>query len=77
MTARQRRSLVGGIIFVALGVMFLLEALDVYTLAPSTLWPILLLSVGIAVLAGIGSDEEEEEPPLSQDGMSTEPPPSF
>ncbi len=59
MSASRRRGIIGGIIFTGLGIMFLLEALDVYTLAPSTLWPILLLSLGIGVLAGIGSDEED------------------
>ncbi len=63
MRAKQRRSVVGGIIFVALGVMFLLEALDLYTLAPATLWPVLLLVLGIAVLAGIGDDGDDEETP--------------
>ncbi|MDJ0663063.1 MAG: DUF5668 domain-containing protein [Acidimicrobiia bacterium] len=59
----QRRSVVGGLIFIALGVMFLLEALDLYTLSPSTLWPVLLLSLGIGILAGIGDDDDEEPSP--------------
>ncbi|MCP3995637.1 MAG: hypothetical protein GY722_11300 [bacterium] len=58
MNAATRRGLVGGLIFTALGVMFLLEALDVYTLSPSTLWPVLLLALGGGVLAGIGDDEQ-------------------
>ncbi len=32
--------------------MFLLEALEVYELAPSTLWPLLLIVLGATVLAG-------------------------
>ncbi len=63
MRAARRRAAVGGIIFIALGIMFLLEALGLYTLAPSTLWPVLLLSLGIGVLAGIGGDADEEESP--------------
>jgi hypothetical protein len=59
MNASQRRGLVGGLIFTALGIMFLLESLDVYTLAPSTLWPVLLISLGIGVLAGVGGSGEE------------------
>ena len=62
MRAQQRRAVIGGIIFVALGIMFLLEALDLYTLAPSTLWPVLLLSLGIGVLAGVGGDGDGEDP---------------
>ncbi len=63
MRAAQRRSIVGGLIFLALGVMFLLEALDLFSLSPSTLWPVLLLSLGIVILAGIGDDDEEEQSP--------------
>ena len=63
MTAAQRRSVVSGFIFLALGVVFLLEALDLFTLSPSTLWPVLLLSLGIGILAGIGGDDEEEQSP--------------
>ena len=54
----MRRGLVGGVVFIALGIMFLLEALDVFTLAPSTTWPILLLALGVGILAGIGDDED-------------------
>ena len=46
-----------------LGVMFLLEALDVYTLSPSLLWPVLLLALGIGVLSGIGGDDDEPPSP--------------
>ena len=59
MTAARRRGLVSGAIFTALGIMFLLEALDVYTLASSTLWPILLIALGVGVLAGIGDSTEK------------------
>lgn len=63
MRGGQRRAIVGGIIFVALGVLFLLEALDLYTLAPAALWPILLIALGIGVLAGIGDDGDDEQSP--------------
>jgi len=54
MKASQRRALVGGLVFVLLGVVFLLEALGAYELAPSALWPILLIVLGIVVIAGVG-----------------------
>lgn len=59
MNGSQRRALVSGFIFIVLGVVFLLESLEVFTLAPSTLWPVLLISLGFAVLAGIGGDDGE------------------
>lgn len=59
MSASQRRALVAGLIFIALGVVFLLEALGVYELSPSALWPILFIVLGIGVLAGIGGSRDE------------------
>lgn len=56
MTSQQRRRLVTGSIFIVLGVVFLLEALDIYRISPSTLWPILLIALGATVLAGTGND---------------------
>ena len=56
MSTSQRRAVASGLIFVALGGMFLLEALGVYEIAPSTLWPILLIALGIGVLSGVGGD---------------------
>lgn len=58
MTIRQRRSLLSGLMFIVLGVVFLLEALEVFELAPATLWPLLLVVLGIVVLAGTGRDDE-------------------
>ncbi len=59
MTKRQRRSLLSGLMFIVLGVVFLLEALEVFELAPATLWPLLLVVLGIVVLAGTGRDDED------------------
>lgn len=59
MNKRQRRSLISGVLFVILGVIFLLEALEVFELAPATLWPLLLVALGVAVLAGSGKDDED------------------
>jgi hypothetical protein len=60
MIPSQRRAVVSGLIFIALGVMFLLEALEVFQLAPSTLWPILLIALGIGVISGIGEDRGDD-----------------
>lgn len=59
MTRQQRRALISGILFIILGVVFLLEALEVFELAPATLWPLLLVALGIVVLAGTGRDHDD------------------
>ena len=64
MNRYHRRALVAGLLFVILGIVFLLEALEVYELAPATLWPLLLVALGIGIMAGTGQDEE---PPQSPD----------
>jgi len=56
----QRRGVVAGLLFVALGVIFLLEALEVFEIAPATLWPLLLVALGIGVLAGAGGSDEND-----------------
>jgi hypothetical protein len=55
---QQRRALVSGMLFIILGVVFLLEALEVFELAPATLWPVLLVALGIGVIAGAGGDDD-------------------
>ena len=62
MKAQQRRSIVAGILFTVLGIVFLLEALDVYELAPTTLWPMLLVALGVGILAGTGTGDEDNTP---------------
>ena len=59
MTRHRRRALISGILFIILGVVFLLEALEVFELAPASLWPLLLVALGIAVLAGTGNDHDD------------------
>ena len=60
MSKEQRRAVVFGVLFVAIGLLFLLEALEVFEIAPATLWPILLVAIGIGVLAGTGADDDED-----------------
>jgi hypothetical protein len=48
----NRTALVAGILFVALGVAFLLDALDAVSLKGAYVWPVALILVGIAVLWG-------------------------
>ncbi len=43
---------VSGALFVVLGGLFLLDQLDVIVVAPRLVWPLLLIGLGIAVLAG-------------------------
>jgi ABC-type antimicrobial peptide transport system permease subunit len=48
----NRTALIGGLIFVVIGVVFLLEQLDVYELRAVYVWPVVLIAVGVAVLLG-------------------------
>jgi hypothetical protein len=62
MNRQQRRALVAGLLFIALGVVFLLEALEVFEIPPTTLWPLLLVALGLGVLAGTGTDDQDNNP---------------
>jgi hypothetical protein len=48
----DRASIVFGLFFVVVGVAFLLDRLDVWTIRPRYLPPIVLIGLGIAVLVG-------------------------
>lgn len=48
----NRIALIGGLIFVVLGVVFLLEQLDVFELQAAYVWPVVLIAIGVAVLLG-------------------------
>jgi hypothetical protein len=48
----NRTALIGGLIFVVLGVVFLLEQLDVFELRAAYVWPVVLIAIGVAVLLG-------------------------
>lgn len=56
MTGWHLGSVVAGLVFVALGVIFLLDAVGTLDLAARHVWPMLLIGLGMAVLAG-GSGE--------------------
>lgn len=59
----NRAALVAGLIFVVLGVVFLLEQLDVFELRAAYVWPLVLIAVGVAVLlGGLASLRRDQEP---------------
>lgn len=45
-------SVVWGLIFIVLGVLFLLEQLDVFDLRASYIFPVVLIVIGLTVLVG-------------------------
>jgi membrane protein DedA with SNARE-associated domain len=45
-------SLVWGLIFIVLGVLFLLEQLDVFDLRAAYIFPVVLIVIGVTVLVG-------------------------
>ena len=57
----NRTALVAGVVLAALGVVFLLEALDVFTLRASYVWPVVLIVIGLAVLwSGLSASRRED-----------------
>jgi hypothetical protein len=50
--AYNRTTLVAGLIFIVLGVVFLLEQLEVFELRAIYVWPVVLIAIGVAVLLG-------------------------
>jgi hypothetical protein len=52
MNELHRGALIGGILFVAAGIIFLLEALEAFDLEPEVLWPGLLIALGVAIAFG-------------------------
>jgi len=45
-------SLVAGVLFIGIGVVFLFAALDVWDIRPAYLWPGLLIGVGVVIATG-------------------------
>lgn len=60
----DRIALAFGIGFVILGVLFLLDRLDVWDLKPSYVLPVLLIAIGVAILLG-GRWKRPPEPPVT------------
>jgi uncharacterized membrane protein YfcA len=57
----HRGSLIAGIFFIIMGVVFLLDQLDVIDLRPGLAWPLLLIGFGVGVLAGaVGHSRRED-----------------
>lgn len=61
--AYNRTALVAGLIFIVLGVVFLLEQLEVFELRAIYVWPVVLIAVGVAVLLGGLSSLRENKGP--------------
>lgn len=61
----NRGSLTAGVVFVIVGLAFLLESLDIWQIAPEVLWPSLLIAVGGTLLIGgpgkRGPDDVDEQ----------------
>jgi len=47
----NRSALAAGLLFVVLGVVFLLEQLNVFDLRAVYVWPVVLIVLGVAILA--------------------------
>jgi hypothetical protein len=64
MNARaDARAVAAGLFFVAAGVLFLLHTTQVITLTGATLWPLLVIGVGLVLLAGaLGGPSQSHHP---------------
>lgn len=51
-TRTSRPALVAGVFFVAAGIVFLLEGLEVWDLSLRVLGPVLLITLGVAIVLG-------------------------
>ena len=47
----NRAAAIAGLVFVGLGIVFLLEALNVFELRARYVWPVVLIVIGAAILA--------------------------
>ena len=49
-----------GLVFLIFGGAYLLDVLDVWDIRPVRLWPVVLIAIGIAVVAGSRGDAADE-----------------
>jgi hypothetical protein len=54
-------ALISGIVFMVLGALFLFERLGVVDVAPRYIWPIVLVAIGVAILAGGGRRRHDHD----------------
>ena len=47
----DRGTAIAGILFIGLGIVFLLDRLDVWTVRTRFIWPIVLIALGVAIIA--------------------------
>lgn len=52
----DRAGLALGVAFIAAGVLFLLDRLEVISLRPSVVLPIFLIALGVGILLGVGRE---------------------
>ena len=55
---------VAGVLFLVIGFVYLLEGLEVWTVAPSRIWPLFIIAVGVTVVAG--ALVHRDEPPADE-----------
>lgn len=72
MSGLDRGAIVIGTLFIGAGVLFLLEAVDVLTLRPGVLWPVVVIGFGLGIAFGAKpqKDTVADAPP----GATTEDP---
>lgn len=56
----RRSALVAGVLFIAAGVVFLLERLGVWDVSLRVLGPVLLITLGVAIVVGGRSDRSPQ-----------------
>ena len=49
-----------GLVFVIFGAAYLLDVMDVWDISPLRLWPVVLIAIGIAVVAGARSTADDD-----------------
>ena len=64
---------VSGLLFMAIGIAYVLQGLDVWEVKPARAWPVALIIIGAAVLftsrGPRGDDEDDDEPNLWDDSQ--------